>query len=197
MKEATRTYRMTSRARGVEETRERVLTAAIDLHTERLSSDISLADIAAAAGVSVQTLLRHFGTREALVGAALERAAREVEEERHAEPGDVAGAVRAVVEHYEHRGDGVLLLLAQERAGSFAARVTAHGRAVHRRWVREVFGPLLPPAGPDRDEVLDLLVVATDVYTWKLLRRDRGLSVHRTRARTEALVRAVLTVHPG
>ena len=71
-----------------------------------------------------------------------------------------------------------------------------HGRAVHRRWVREVFGPLLPPAGPDRDEVLDLLVVATDVYTWKLLRRDRGLSAPRTRARTEALVRAVLTVTP-
>ena len=69
MKEATRTYRMTSRARAVEETRERVLEAAIDLHTERLSSDISLADIAGAAGVSVQTLLRHFGSREALLEA--------------------------------------------------------------------------------------------------------------------------------
>ena len=66
MKAATRTYRMTSRARAVEETRERVLEAAIDLHTERLSSDISLADIAGAAGVSVQTLLRHFGSREVM-----------------------------------------------------------------------------------------------------------------------------------
>jgi len=196
MKAATRTYRMTSRARAVEETRERVLEAAIDLHTERLSSDISLADIAGAAGVSVQTLLRHFGSREALLEAALGRAAREVEEERHAEPGDVTGAVRAVVDHYERRGDGVLLLLAQERSGSFAARVTEHGRAVHRRWVREVFAPVLP-RGSAGSEVIDLLVVATDVYTWKLLRRDRGLSVHRTRARMEALVRAVLTVHPG
>jgi len=144
----------------------------------------------------VQTLLRHFGSREALVEAALARAAREVEEERHAEPGDVAGAVRAVVDHYERRGDGVLLLLAQERSGSFAARVTEHGRAVHRRWVREVFAPVLPP-GPAATEALDLLVVATDVYTWKLLRRDRGLSVPRTRARMETLVRAVLTVNPG
>ena len=40
--------------------------------------------------------------------------------------------------------------------------------------------------------LVDLLVVATDVYTWKLLRRDRRLSVARTRERMEALVRAVL-----
>src|SRR5687768_16626961 len=96
MKTAPRAYRMTSRARAVEETRDRVLAAAIELHTQRLSSDISLADVAGAAQVSVQTLLRHFGTREGLVEAALQRVVREVEEERHAEAGDVRGAVRAV-----------------------------------------------------------------------------------------------------
>ena len=139
---------MTSRARAVEETRERVLEAAIDLHTERLSSDISLADIAGGRRgerADPAAPLRH--PRGAPRGSA-RAAAREVEEERHAEPGDVTGAVRAVVDHYERRGDGVLLLLAQERSGAFAARVTVHGRAVHRRWVREVFGPLLPHGGP-------------------------------------------------
>ena len=107
----------------------------------------------------------------------------------------MAGAARAVVDHYELRGDGVLLLLAQEGSEAFARRITTHGRGVHRRWVTDSFGPLLPP-GRRREEVVDLLVVATDVYTWKLLRRDRHLSVARTRERMEALVRAVLAAHP-
>jgi AcrR family transcriptional regulator len=196
MKAGPRAYRMTARARAVEQTRDAVLDAVIALHAEHLSSDISLADVAARAGVSVQTVLRHFGSRENLVDAALRRASADVEDERRVAPGDVEAAVRAVVEHYERRGDGVLLLLAQEGSEPFAARVTGHGRALHRRWVVDSFGPLLPPA-PTREECLDLLVVATDVYTWKLLRRDRGMSTARTRARMEVLVRAVLAAPPG
>lgn len=191
MKTTTRPYRMSARARAVEETREAVLDAAIGLHTERLASDVSLRDVAERSGVSVQTVLRHFGSREGLLEAALARASVEVEDERRVEPGDVEAAVRAVVAHYEQRGDGVLLLLAQEGSEAFAAQVTSQGRGLHRRWVQAAFAPLLP-SGAARDELVDLLVVATDVYTWKLLRRDRGLSVARTRARIERLVRAVL-----
>jgi AcrR family transcriptional regulator len=188
---------MTSRARAVQETRERVLDAVLSLHEQHLSSDISLADVAAEAGVSVQTVLRHFGSRDGLIDAALGRATADVEAERRSEPGDVAGAVRAVVDHYERRGDGVLLLLAQEGTEAFAANVTSNGRSLHRRWVEECFEPLIP-GGAGRAVAVDLLVVATDVYTWKLLRRDRGHSVQSTRTRMETLVRAVLsaTTHP-
>ena len=189
-----RPYRMTARAAAVGETREGILDAVVALHLSRLSADISLADIATEAGVSVQTVLRHFGTREGLLEAALQWASDDIEEERRADPGDVAGAVRAVVRHYELRGDGVLLLLGQEASQAFAARITARGREVHRRWVADVFAPVLPRRS-GRDQALDLLVVATDVYTWKLLRRDRRLSVDRTCARMEALVRAVLAAH--
>ena len=191
MKSKGRAYRMTARARTVEQTRARILDAVVTLHLERHSADISLADMAAAAGVSVQTVLRHFGTRDGLVEAARDRAIAEVEEERRTEPGDVSGAVRVVVDHYARRGDGVLVLLAQEGTEAFATEVTSRGRSMHREWVVESFGPLLP-AGRSAEQVVDLLVVATDVYTWKLLRRDRGLSPTRTRQRMEALVRAVL-----
>ena len=194
MNSSTRTYRMTARAAAVDATRARILDAAVALHLQRLSADISLADIAQQAGVSVQTVLRHFGTREGLLEAALQWATDDIAQERLAEPGDVPGAVRAVVGHYELRGDGVLMLLAQEGSEAFAARVTAHGRQEHRRWVRETFGPLLP-RGTERAAAVDLLVVATDVYTWKLLRRDRRLSMASTCRRIEALVRAVLAAH--
>jgi AcrR family transcriptional regulator len=193
---STRQYRMTARAEAVAETRERIVAAAVALHLERMASDISLADVAAAAGVSVQTVLRHFGSREGLSAAAEEWATREIERERRSAPGDVTGAIRAIVEHYELRGDGVLLLLAQEAFEPFAARATSKGRAMHRQWAEEVFGPLLP-AGRETEARLDLLVVATDVYTWKLLRRDRRLSVRATRERMETLVRAILAQPPG
>ena len=62
---------------------------------------------------------------------------------------------------------------------------------MHRRWVRTVLHP--EPRDPERaEEIVDLLVVATDVYTWKLLRRDRGLTRAETLNRIRALVAAVL-----
>ena len=44
----------------------------------------------------------------------------------------------------------------------------------------------------DDEALLDLLVVATDVYTWKLLRIDRGHSRAVTERRLHDLVDAVL-----
>ena len=122
---STRSYTMTSRARAVEETRRRILDASVDLHGERLVADISLDDIAERAGVSVQTVLRHFGSRAGLVEASVEHARAEVEAERRAPVGDVAAAVRVIVDHYELRGDGVLVMLAQESHQELMARVTA------------------------------------------------------------------------
>ena len=74
-----------------------------------------------------------------------------------------------------------------------ARRVTDLGKAMHRTWVRDAFAP-----ATDDEAVLDLLVVATDVYAWKLLRLDRGHSRAVTERRLHALVAAVLAAraHP-
>ena len=58
---------MTARASAVEQTRRRVLEATVALHLRRLSADISLIDVAEEAQVSVQTVLRHFGSRDGLL----------------------------------------------------------------------------------------------------------------------------------
>lgn len=187
---AVRTYTMTARSRSVEQTRTRILDATVALHFERLAADIALDDIAGRAGVSVQTVLRHFGSRADLVEAAFDHTTDEVVQERRTPVGDVEAAVRVIVDHYESRGDGVLVLLAQELTEDLARRVTERGRAMHRAWVEEVFAPFLDR--PDNDEVVDLLVVATDVYAWKLLRRDRGLSRDGSQARITRLVSSVL-----
>jgi AcrR family transcriptional regulator len=189
---STRRYTMTVRAEAVGRTRERLLDAAVSLAETRLVSQITLEDIAATAGVSVQTLLRHFGSRAGLIEAARQHALATVGEERRTPVGDAEAAVRTVLQHYERRGDTVLTMLAQEHADAATKEVTDAGRAFHRSWVETVFEPLLPSPGPDREERVDLLVVATDVYTWKLLRRDRGLSLAATEQRVRTFVEALL-----
>jgi AcrR family transcriptional regulator len=192
----SRAYTMTARARSMEQTRGRILDATVDLHSERLATEIGLEQIAERAGVSVQTVLRHFGSRDRLVEAALAHAMASVEDERRTPVGDPDAAVHVIVDHYETRGDGVLLMLAQEQSHELMRTVTESGRRMHRAWVEEVFAPYVGRGGADAATLTDLLVVATDVYTWKLLRRDRGLSRQQTESRMRALVGAVLATHP-
>lgn len=187
-----RSYTMTTRADAVEATRASILDALVDLAAQRFLSDIALDDVASRAGVSVQTVLRHFGSRNGLLDAAVEHALTGVRQERRAPAGDVAELLRVLVDHYEQRGTGVLLLLAQEDRDPRVGQITGSGRLLHRRWVEEGFAALLPRDPAAREEAVDLLVVATDVYAWKLLRLDRGLSRAETRRRMHHLVRAVL-----
>lgn len=188
-----RSYTMKARAATAQETHQRILRSGLALFWEKLSPEITLDDVAARAGVSVQTVLRHFGSREGLLAALEEFAQREVVEERQAPVGDVRTAVAVIFEHYEARGDGVLRLLAQEFWDERIRPITENGRRTHRAWVEQVFAPQLaarPPAA--RAALTDLLVVATDVYTWKLLRRDRALERAHAEERIRTLIGALL-----
>src|SRR5690349_3352200 len=176
----TRTYNQTARAAAAEETRLRITRSAFELQTERLTAEISLEDVAARAGVSVQTVLRRFGSKAELFQASLEQINSEIAEQRRAPAGDVPTAIRVLVDHYELHGDFALLMVAQEGTYPHVGQMSEMGKRMHRSWVTEVFEPFLPAAPSLREELVDLLVVATDVYTWKLMRRDRGLSRDRT-----------------
>ena len=188
-----RAYTMTARARSVEETRRRILEVAAGLATDRRIGAISLDDVATGAGVSVQTVLRQFGSKAGLVDATTAYVERAIVQERAAPVGDVDAAVRVLVDHYEARGGLALLLLAQEQDDAQVRSITDRGKGLHRAWVEEVFAPYV---GGD-DELVDLLVVVTDVYAWKLLRLDRKLSRARTEQRMTTLVRAVLATTEG
>jgi len=182
---------MTARAEAAEETRRRIIQAAIAVYYSSPGPEITLEQVAERSQVSVQTILRKFGTRAALLEAAGKVAQAEVVEERNAPAGDIAAAVKALCGHYARRGRSVLCLLAQETLSG--GPDLSGGREEHRRWVAWVFGPQLGrhPA-PAREALIDQLVVATDVYTWKLLCIDRGLNQRLAQDRIRRMVTAIL-----
>jgi AcrR family transcriptional regulator len=161
-----------------------------------MSLEIVLRDVAERAGVTVQTVLRHFGSRDGLFAATMEFVQSDLLRQSALPPrGDIGSAVTAMFDEYEDNGDWVITMLGQEGTDPAVRRMTDRGRQMHRNWVESAFGPLLA-GGLPADEQVDLLVVATDVYTWKLLRRDRGLARPDAEHRVHALICAVLAATP-
>jgi AcrR family transcriptional regulator len=172
-----RPYRMSKRAAAAEDTGRRIVRAAVALYMERWLEDFTLEDVAARAGVTVQTVLRRYGSKAGLIEAAGEEVYHEVVGQRSMAPvGDIAGAVANLLEHYEAVGELSLRTLAQEERHDVLRRRAVLGRAVHRAWVETTFAPLLNRlSAATQERRISELVVVTDVYAWKLLRRDRGL----------------------
>ena len=188
----TRSYTMRVRAEQAEQTRLRIIRATVELGGSRPLAACTLPAIAERADVSVQTVLRIFGSRDALFDEVRERTSAEVVAERTADPDDVPASLAALVDHYELRGDTVLLLLGQESWEPVAAEITSRGKRLHRDWVEVVFARALDPLPqPRRAEATDLLVAATDVSAWKLWRRDLGRSRDETLSRMRELVTSV------
>jgi AcrR family transcriptional regulator len=179
---------MEARRAAAEATRERILAAAREAFLHRWYDEVTIGSIAKDAGVSGQTVLNHFGDKEGVFTAAAERFETDVRSVRwSATPGDVPSAVAALIEDYEVTGDGVIRALASEERVPSLRPLLAQGRAGHRQWVEDMF------ARPDL--VLEL-ILATDVYAWKLLRRDQALSREATHGSICRTVNALLALPP-
>ncbi|WP_201896861.1 TetR/AcrR family transcriptional regulator [Sinomonas cellulolyticus] len=169
---------MTKRAAASEETRLRILDAMGELFLERPLSQITLGDVAERAGVTVQTVLRRFGDKDGLNAAAAAHGFQTVASARDSAPvGDLVGILENLAEHYEASSRLALKMLAEEHDSPVMEEITGRGRAYHRQWCERVFAPSLEGlAGAERARRLAQLVAVCDVYTWKLLRLDSGLS---------------------
>src|SRR3954464_4822688 len=90
-----RPYRQGARALAAQRTRESILDAAAYCFSIDPYDAVSLEEIANGASVTVQSVLRIFGSKEALFEAAAERAVQQVNVERDAA---LAKAPRAAIE---------------------------------------------------------------------------------------------------
>jgi AcrR family transcriptional regulator len=168
---------MTARAEAAAATGERLLMSAWSHFAGRPYEEVRLRDIAADAGVTVQTLHARFGSKDDLLGAAyLWWGDRETVRRDAAPAGRVGEAIANVYDHYEAHGDAILRMISQEDRVAAIKESTDLGREYHRNWVKRVFAPQLAGLrGSARERRLNTLVIATDVFVWKLLRRDMGL----------------------
>jgi len=189
MKRRKRPYVMTARAAKAEATRERIRASAIELYSGGAIEEFTLDEVARRAGTTVQTILRTFGSKEDLLFSALEIMADSGVPLRTTPPGDIAEAVTAIFDVYETMGDFVIRRLNDEQRHPALKPLLDVGRHGHRAWVKTAFAPCLRELhGSEQTQLLHALTAVTDVYVWKLLRRDRGLS----RAASESVVRKLI-----
>lgn len=189
MKE-TRSYSMSTRSAGADATRDRIVEAATELFLTASFAEVTLASIAGAAGVSHQTVLNHLGSKAGVVAAVADALRDRTTDARRAEPGDLTGALHALVGEYERMGDANVRW-AVEGLPELAPHMEV-ARASHRDWLATVFAADLPDDPEGRRRSLNALHAATDVFTWKLLRRDLGLARDETESTMAALAAGVL-----
>lgn len=165
---------MRARAAAAEATGRRLIAAMQALFVERPFEEITLGAVAARAGVTLQTLLRRFGSKSGLVAAAAAEASARIEAQRAEAPaGDARGAVAVLFDHYEEWGAVSLRLLDGEERFEEIGRLARAGRRSHHAWVARTFAPhLARRRGRARKVRHRQLVAVCDVYVWQLLRRD-------------------------
>ncbi len=188
-----RDYRMTARADAAIRTGERILLAMEQELFRHRYEEITLAAVAKRAGVTLQTVLRRFGSKEALLAAGAEFGRKRVGAERGRAPaGDVPGAIANLFDHYEKDGRMALRMLEAEYLPAMAP-VTRAGRALHHRWVERIFAGQLAKLPPKaRNSRRCQLIALTDVYVWKLLRHDLRLDRREAERALLQMVEAVV-----
>ncbi len=193
-----RVYRQSARALAAEATGERILNAFTKQFRERWFDEIRLEEVAREAGVTIQTVIRRFGSKEGLLDAMHQRLGSEIRQRREVEAGDVDGAIASLIEDYEEVGDLVMRTLAQEDRYAAVKAITDIGRSMHRKWISKAFEPWLDrmPLEDDRHRAIDALVVAGDIYVWKLVRKDMKRPVAEYQALMETMCAAAVGLSP-
>ena len=180
MSGSKRPYRQIARSASTESLRQRIVTAFHGLLLKRWIDEITLDEVAVSAGTTRQTVIRLFGGKDGVLEAVI-GLIREEAVPRISMLGNVSRrtVLKALIAHYEAVGDMVVRFLAQEERHSALRPLLAQGRREHRAWVTERFGSAQSSLNKlERERQITRLIVATDIYTWKLLRRDFGKSQH-------------------
>ncbi len=168
---------MSRRAEAAADTGDRIVDAVLARFASLPYDRIRLEDVATDAGVSLQTVLRRFGSKAGLVTAMAARELSRIAETREQHRGEPPARVVAdLVTHYEAYGDLILKVYAESAQVEGLAEIARHGRAYHVRWCEEAFAPALEQLGeePLRRRRAQLVALC-DATTWRILRRDAGL----------------------
>ncbi|HET7822822.1 MAG TPA: TetR/AcrR family transcriptional regulator [Ornithinibacter sp.] len=197
MKSTTsRPYRMTARAEAAARTGERIIDAMLARYAEVPYDRIRLEDVAADAEVTVQTVIRRFGSKDALLAATVERELTRLAADRAAALGESPQhTVHSLVGYYEDHGALILKLYAEAGQAAGVPELAARGRQYHVGWCREAFAEALGDGldQPTRERRMAQVVAICDATTWRILRSDGRLSPAQTEV---ALLEMLLPLLP-
>ncbi len=168
---------MSARADAANATAERLLAAAWRHFATRPYEQVRLREIAAEAGVTVQTLHLRFHSKDEMLSAAYTWfGQQEISSRPPAPAASISEALALLFDRYEEHGQAVLRMLSQEERIPAIKRMTDAGRAYHRHWVQTTFEPQLEDlSGEPYERRLAAILLATDLLAWKLLRQDMQL----------------------
>lgn len=192
-----RPYRQVARAQSQRRTQEALLDAAVDEFYKDRWHKTSLEALSAKVGVTKQTLLRHFGSKDGLLLQALMRSGAQVLEQRWSAPkGDVKGTLDNLIDHYEEWGERALRIGAwQQKGPAVLAKLSQAARGVHYSWVEYAFEPWLESLEEQaRVRRRAALIAICDVHTWWLLAHDLELPRAQVHATLTEAVEALLKV---
>jgi len=189
-----RPYKQVARAKSQERTREALLDAAMEEFFGDRWQKTSLETLSAKAGVTKQTLLRHFGSKDGLLLQAIVRSGSQIFDQRWSVPaGDIEGAVENLLDHYRDWGERALRIGAWLEGPILLAKFSQMARQVHYDWVGYVFGPWLESlAEPERSRRRATLIALCDVHTWQLLSRDLDLPRAEVQATLTGAIEAIV-----
>jgi AcrR family transcriptional regulator len=188
---ATRPYRSDLRAERAEDTSRRILDATLRVMAGGLAS-VSIPAVARAAGVSVPTVYRHFGTKQGLLEALYPYVIRFLGSNEFRRPQTVAGVrrlVRQAMAQIESI-DGVALAALASPAGEEARRASMPLRL---RLSREFADSAASGLGEaDRDRLARLMVVLTSSSALRTLHHHLGRSTEEVADDIEWVLRSVI-----
>jgi AcrR family transcriptional regulator len=186
-----RAYRSGLRAEQAEETRRRILDAALRVMSTGLAS-LSVPAVARDAGVSVPTVYRHFATKADLLAEMYPHAARRAGLDGVSDPSspdDVKNVVRAVIERLDALDDVSRAAYASPIADE-VRHATMPSRYRRMRRLGESIQPPLSDAALDRiARLLVVLISQSSLRTW---RDHLGVSADQAAEDVDWVLRAVI-----
>ena len=184
-----RTYTLKRRAESQAATRQRIVEAAVELHSSIGPAQTTISMVAERAGVQRHTLYAHFPDERSLLMACSGLAAER-------DPMPLAEAWRSIVDRHERLRTGLSALYTwYERNADLLSCVMRD--VEHHPLVQEISALRYGPTFAAYHEVLGaklnarqraLLHVALSFFTWRTLARDGGL---KRAAAVDAMVQAI------
>jgi AcrR family transcriptional regulator len=173
-----RPYKLKQRARSRDQTRQKIIDAAIHLHQAKGMAETSMSDIAARAKVGKVTVYRHFPDGEALVTACSGQYF-----ERHPAP-DLENwlAIRDASERLRrglkdtyayHRSTEPMISQVLGEARDHPVMEPYHS---HWRRAQDVLAAPWPASARRKKQLTASLALALSFETWRVLVREQGLT---------------------